>query len=289
MSDIKYKIDNPAFEKVLRLLNYSFLKEYSEEDIKEIREICEQIVKIDCPINLGRTLNFDRDDIKNFFLETIASIGNKDILEYYRKRVESMEIYFRRYIKKEGAQINLGIKDNKIVCGPILLPERKNIKEYDLLSFSHEMGHVACYENKNLAIVEYFEYSEVIPILFEYFASLQLDRRRPTDFFFRNRLSCEQKAASLILEILDYWEKSKDEKAKSNCLITSLIEDSKYLYSSDTAFQFIDLMRTDKKEVAKLISEVVIGDKSVKDMTEHFNINSSGKRLIKEIPRRIYD
>lgn len=286
MSDMRYKLDNPGFETVLRLLNYDILNEYDENELKEIRKICEQILSTSSNVSLGKTLEMTKEDIKIFFLEMIKSFNNKDVLEYYKKRLEDMDIYFRKYIKKEGAQINLGIKDEKIICGPILLPARKHIREYDLLSFSHEMGHVACYENKKKSIEEYFEFSEVIPILFEYFSSLKLQRRNPYNYFSINRLSCERKAAELVLDALSYLENAS-EKAKNNCVMPTLIEGSKYLYSSDIAFQIIDFLKTDKDEVIKGIGEIIIGDKSVKDMTEHLGIKSNCKRLIKEYERRI--
>ena len=79
MSDMRYKLDNPGFETVLRLLNYDILNEYDENELKEIRKICEQILSTSGNVSLGKTLEMTKEDIKIFFLEMIKSFNNKKL------------------------------------------------------------------------------------------------------------------------------------------------------------------------------------------------------------------
>lgn len=283
LQDKKYKASNEQFERLLTARNISLKETYDILFLREIRQICRLIAPYQ--EHLFTKGNIDNWDIKTLFLEAIKNLEDKDIYDYYRHRINQIDI---KPNTRGDVSLSLILINNLFYAESVSISNDPS--EINAMSFAHEMGHIPCYENKDQSIEEYFEYIEVLPILFEYFMSLYLFEDKGKDKFLKERLSLEKMAASTFeYQYRKYlFAKKRKTQAEGQYLLYELADCYKYLTSLDFSLQLIDLMKEDKRELIKGLSKVVTGDASIKTIGEDFSIESTScKRLVKEYKERI--
>lgn len=280
-----YIENNRHFEKMLNSINYSFLYDYSFDYIKEVENLCKKICLYNGKIIYDRKIKIS--NVFNAFLEIVKFLGNKELYEYYKEKVFEIPITFDKGMRKGNACIEYYFIEDGIFVNSVHMSN--HIKRcMDLSSYVHEMGHVAYFDNKPRDKSDYFEYSEVLSILLEYFAFVFLLDKKGEDIFFKERLSMEKNAAKAAIKSINNLNRINVSEEKKKYLISDIADSNKYFVSSDFVFQCVDLLKEDRTEFLKLFSSTLLGDNTVKEFGENLGIKSDNcKRLIKEYERRM--
>lgn len=286
METMDFYVENIRhFNEMLKSMNYSFLYDYSFDDVKKIENLCKKICLYNGKNIYDKKINVT--NVFNIFLEIIKSIGNKELYEYYKEKVFEIPISFDKGMKKGNAFIEYYFIDNGIFVNSVHMSN--NIKRcMDVSSYVHEMGHVACFDNKPRDKSDYFEYSEVLSILLEYFCFVFLLGKKGEEFFFKERLSLEKIAAKAGIKSINSLNRVNISDEKKQYLISDIADSNKYFVSSDFAFQCVDLVKKDRIEFLKMFSSTLLGENTVKEFGDSLGIKNDGcKRLIKEYERRM--
>lgn len=286
MMDRHFYIEsNKYFEKMLKSLNYDFLDDYSFENLSKLRDIFSKISTYNGRILYGSHVN-PREIIPTF-ISVIESFGNKELLEYYKEKISSVPIRNTKYLKKSDSCLDICFLEDHIDFSAILMPRGKT-RYADIASYSHEMGHIADMENKDKDKVDHYEFSEVLPILLEYFTFIKLLGDAGETLFYRERLGYEKNAAVVGVSSIDFLKSELGSFDEDKYYMYDVAGTNKYLLSSDFAFQFIDLLNKDRAELYRLLSSTLMGEKSVLELGNTLDIDTSGcKRLIKEYEKRM--
>lgn len=280
-----YEDNNEYFEENGKRLNYTFLNSYSSEELHNLRESFSSIIDYDKRILPGKRIR--EDLIKEYFLKVIESLGNKELLEYFKERVDFLRILRDPDFTQGNASLNMFFLDDEIYADSVILPDTYYTHHLDVASFAHELGHLASYENKPKELSDFYEYSEVLPILLEYFTFTNLQGDRGVESFYRGRLNYEKKAAVGGMRAIDALSMADKGTAQEKYFLYDVANSCKYLTSSDFAFQAVDLLQCDREEVVNQMTSVLLGKKSASQMKDALGIDTSGcKRLVKEYNRR---
>lgn len=108
--------------------------------------------------------------IKEYFLKVIKSLGNKELLKYFKERVDFLRILRDSNLTQGNASLNMFFLDDEI----LILPDTYYAHHLGVASFAHELGHLTSYESKPKELSDFYEYFEVLPILLEYFTFTNL-------------------------------------------------------------------------------------------------------------------
>lgn len=280
LSNKNYEKSNIQFENILTTLNISFREYYDIQFLRYIKSFSQIIATYDIKSNLKDKI--EDSSIEPIFLSAMMNIKNNDIYNYYRSRIATINVVRDKKLEIGKANLTLKPVGNSLYAEQINLPYYA--RKIDLLAFAHEMGHIPGFENKRRDISEYFEYTEVLPMLMEFFVCSYLFKGEEKEIFLKERLASEQNAAISFCQIYKkYNALSKKSSAKEKHLLYDLISCYKYLASLDFSLQLIDIMDNDKKEVINNLAQVVNGDSSINDVGKKFDIDTSCcKRLVKE-------
>ena len=262
----KYEEKNKQFDILMKLYNFSDREEHEND-----RLLCEKLSKIKkYKIN---KIDFDYDNLKNMFFKSINDLGD-DTKEYYKKHIPLIKT-------KKAIVLNNGYAEIiSIDRKQSIYVTKKPFKNIDFIAFSHELGHVPTLRNS--AKGDFFEYSEVLSIFFEYLSCISLYGDNAKEFFIQNRLNNSKD------EALDYLKFYND----TNCLnnhhylyFQNMKKDRiKYICSLEYALYLIDLYNEDKVKIPKVIDNVICGYSSFKETEKELDINiNSYKKLTKEI------
>jgi len=283
-----YALENECYEKIFEVLNCIVNSSYDEEKTNEILELLNDVSKYNLPHLYGRYIN--RNDIKDVFKEIILTLNDKDIINYFTKRAEIIDIIYDKNMEKANASLDLYLVGNRTFCKSVILPDTK-LRELGVTSFSHEMGHIPSYEEKLSTVEEMYTYVEVLPMLLEYFSFCKMRPKDGEEYFYRSRLASEKEALLRYTSCKRKYSLEPDNELtfdKKKYYMYEMLDCEKYLTSLDFSLQIIDLMKKERKDVIDFLKYVVIGDKAIKDMGEHFDIDTKGhKRLVKEYRKRI--
>ena len=268
--------------------NYCELEEkefYDQEFLEELGRICRELSYYRNERNYGKKIN--PNSIKEVFLKAMKSLHNKAIYDYYQTRTRTIDIEEDEKNLERNSWIDVCSIDDAIYVKRIILPSFPR-RECDLRDFAHEMGHIPLFENKLPTVAEYYEYTEALPILLEFFMTTYLDKTNGKDIFFNERLYCESFAARGFEKNYRIYRSLRNSTGskKFDC-ISEMIESYKYLASSDLVFQLVDLFDNHRQEIIDSIADVVMGTSSMKEVQEHFSIETSYcKRLTKEYRKK---
>lgn len=257
------------------MLKYKYL--YNHYERSQLFDIARKINRHN-PVIVPESNNLIKErDLYKSFLTSIEVFDNDFIYDYYDDILKKITLVRSKSVEGDDAELEYDISKGKPTKFYVNLPKTK-LTITNQIGFAHEMGHVPEIDKPRKS---FYEYSETIPMFFEYISSL--DCYGPVDGkdnFIYERLSMELVEAYNILKIF----KKCDSKNESERLYyTQLFADNyKFLESLDYALQLIDLYETDKNVVIEEIEKVIKG-KSLIDVSKDLNIDSSGcKRLIKE-------
>lgn len=280
-----YIDSNRYFENISALLNYKFKGEHSKEELEKLKHLCLSILWYDRKILKGPQI--DSRLIKEYFMDMVRIFDNKTLTEYFASVVNSMEIVRDSSLKQGNASLNLFVIDDQFLAAGVVLPDTFNAYAVDVASFAHELGHLACYENKPKEKEESFECSETLPMLLEFFSFLFFQGEKGEESFLRGRLLYEKRAALSILSNIDLLNDRNNSEAVLRYLMYDITNGEKYLNSCDFACQLIDLFHEDRSEIIKQLSKVLLGEISTVELGNKLGIDTTFcKRLVKEYNSR---
>ena len=130
-------------------------------------DMIDRVKKYNLPSLFGKRINAECfEDLKDIFKEIILLLEDKDIINYFTKRVEIIDI-IPVEIDSENALLDVDMQYDRYFIGSIILPNSP-IRELTVSLFSHEMGHIPLYEQKLSTIQENFGYTEALSMFMEY-------------------------------------------------------------------------------------------------------------------------
>lgn len=259
-----YQEECNDFEDLFKCNNYC-LKGVSNND----KEICKRLGNLN--ISSIENLHFKYNKIIPLFLGSIKDLG-KDTKEYYDNKLMNIKINRSRVFDNGSAEV---IGNSKIQT---VYLTRKAFKTTDFIAFSHELGHLPSFEigAKN----EYFEYSEILSIFFEYLSWLKLNKENAKELFIKLRLSIAKEESNYY--ILEDNENVYLDKYHHDYLEYSKRNHIKYIYSLEYVLNMIDIYDSDKKTINYLIDSIINSNSTFKDEEEKLGINTVlFKKLIK--------
>lgn len=250
------------FDLFLKYYNQDILS-YDERDF----DICYRLSSLNFDKYEGTKLKYCR--LKKMFYKAIESLGTntKDFYLYLP---------------------NLRIKRRRLACGyaeivgnnkkqDIYLNDER-LKDKDFVAFCHEMGHIPTI--KNGALFDYFEYSEVLSIFFEYLASIYIDKEHVPDLFLNNRLEISSMEALMFLEANDM--KKDDNSITDKLLLNEMRECYKYIISFEYALNLVELYKNDRNLLNDNIDRIVNGESSFKEFENEYNLNIKKYKILKK-------
>lgn len=262
---INYKEESLMFDEFLKINNYS-KKELSEKETN----ICNDLSKIIVikPINI----KFNYRNINKLFLESIKDLDNNTI-DFYKKIIPNIKRHRSMHYKNGEAEL-VGNSKKQEVC-----ITRKAFKDIDFIAYSHELGHVPSL--KNGARLDYFEYSEILPIFFEYLSCLVLDKENADKLFLCNRLDISKEEAKEFKDINDI--NCFEDKYHYSYLDYLKRDRIKYIISLEYVLNLIEIYKNDKELIKSTIDSIVTGYSSFKEIESDLDIEANDYKKIKKI------
>ena len=145
--EIDYEEEHLLFEESLKINNFD-LKEKNDNEIK----ICEYLSDFNIANINEEPCRFKK--IRNLFIRSIDDLGY-DTKKYYKLVLPDIKTSRTRRFNNGYAEV-IG----------------NSFKNVDFVAFSHELGHIPVLRNG--ARGEFFDYSEVLPIFFEFLTCKEL-------------------------------------------------------------------------------------------------------------------
>ena len=256
--ELDYKEECFMFDEFIKYNNFS-VKELSSIE----KEICSDLSKI--KVRKHKNIDINYRKINELFLESIDSLG-KDTIDYYKYQLSKLKIN-RSMIYENGYAEIVGNSRNQEVC-----VTKRKFKDIDFIAFSHELGHIPTLING--ARLDYYEYSEVLPIFFEYLSCLNTYKNmNAKEEFLKMRLDIAKN------EALRY-EKLNNERCYLNkyhyLYLENLKRDNlKYILSLEYVLNLIDIYDLDKDKIKEIIDFVVVGFSTFKDCEKMLDIDTS--------------
>ena len=250
------------FDLFLRYYNQDLL-ELDERDY----EICERLSSFNIDKYNGVTLNHCK--LLQIFLKSIESLGD-DTKEFYRN-IENVKIKRRKFTSGYAEIVGNNKKQ-------VIYLNNDKLKDIDFVAYSHEMGHIPTI--KNGASFDYFEYSEVLSMFFEYLASIYIDKEHVTDLFLNSRLEISSIEALMFLEANDM--KKDDNSITDKLLLNEMRECYKYIISFEYALNLVELYKNDRNLLKGIIDKIVNGESSFKEFENEYNLNIKEYKILKK-------
>lgn len=262
-----YKEEVLGFQRHLDLHN-AILMPINEDEIG----ICKELSRMH--IDKYRGEPFDLSKVRSIFLGNISILGSKT-KDYYEKRLPKIKIVKTSYLKNGYAEI-YGFPGTQQIY-----VTNRPFTSLDFVAVSHELGHVPTIDNPVKSGKEYFEYIEVLSMYFEYIACQTLDQKRAKEILLKIRLEALKSEAMLYL---DAAKKIKNNNSYADKMYECRKRDSyKYMKSLEFLLQLIEIAEKDQNKVNNLLDEIVLGNKSFREIEQELNINTNSCKKILSI------
>ena len=221
-----------------------------------------------------KVTSFDYKKMKEFFLNSINCLGNTTN-DYYKEILPRIKIVKTKHFENGYAEVVENSKLQKVYI------TNKKIQNVDYIACCHEFGHIPYINNKTKC--DYYEYSEVLSIFFEYLSCLYLYKDDAYDFFLKQRLKIAKDESCFYLDSYncDYYENEYHYRYLEN----SKLDNLKYILSLDYVLNLIDIYNNDKSIIKELIDSVVSGESSFKEKQINLGIDDNCLKLIKELKK----
>jgi hypothetical protein len=220
--------------------------------------------------------NFDKArEIKTelSFIDYLSSIicemDSEKILEFFEKTLEISNINHKRIGMNECTS-RIIAKNNRIKFD-ITLPIRK--RNTDLLSVAtiHELSHYSLYLNRDK--MDIYEYTEVLPIFFEYMMYSIIYKNEGKEKFINNRLrmignNIDDLEIDLMYATNPHYLNISPENYEFS--IASALT---YIESFEYVLQLIENRENNKKEVDETIGKMLMGEQTLEETTKKLDIN----------------
>ncbi len=265
------------FYRSMRSLNETCLN-YENNELS----LCNQLNEIICDCSDTKFIGapISEYSLEPRFFHAIKNLGvnTKNAYKLYAPNIKIQRS--EKYNRGNGKII-------KYADSPILKIKltSDDLSEIDFIAFCHEMGHVPQLLYKKH---EFYEFTEAIPIYFEYLACKELYHGAIGEFLF-DRLAKERCAT--YRDIYHYYDNSfkfnNDMSIKElNCMIIyrALKKESNYKYikSLDLALQIINRENEDRDTLNKEVYNYVSGEKSFSDVAKVMKLDTTTcKTLVK--------
>lgn len=263
--EVNYKEECLMFDEFLKLNNFDTINISNAN-----KYVCNYLSNMFIP-NLEPN-NFDIDKKNETFIKSINELG-KETQEYYKEILPSVKIVRTNHFENGYAEIIGNSKNQKIYL------TKNQFKDIDFIAFSHELGHLPYLRVGGRK--EFYEYSEILSIFFEYLSCLKIYGDEAYNNFLKIRLNIAKE------EALAFLEANKQDFYEDNYHFFYLENEKrdhiKYVISLDYVLNLIDIYNTDRKTITDLIDSVVVGYSSFKEETKKLNIDNDCKKLVKVI------
>ena len=268
--DINYKEEYKVFKQDLDNNNELLMSKEEDEF-----GICKQLssLSINKPINNL----FVNENIEDIFLNQISILGDTT-KKYYQDHIPKIKVE-KSYELKNGCAEIVGYPGKQKIY-----ITKKAFTNLDFVAYSHELGHVPNLDNRLKKENEYFEYTEVLPIYFEYLASKTIKENNYQELFLNNRLLDTKQESKFYL---NFHNKIKDKinlMSYKDKYYDALERNSyKYVKSFEYALQLINRAEEDQKIVNSSIDKYITGEESFKSLRKKLDIDTSGCKKLQEI------
>lgn len=260
-----YKEEWESFENNLFYNNFS--KKILNGNEKEICDIISNF-----QVGNIKITRFNSEEIKKLFLSSIKDLGN-DTKDYFNKVLPNIKIVKSKYIETGYAEIIGNSKKQNVYI------TNKKMHDMDFIACCHEFGHIP-YLQKG-ANGDYFEYSEILSIFFEYLACLYLYKQDAYNIFLNQRLKISKDEANSYLELCS--EDCFENKYHYYFLEDLKRDNLKYILSLDYALKLIDFYNNNIEEIKNLIDSIICGFSSFKLEKDRLGIDDNCNTLIKKL------
>ena len=268
------KLQKKLNEKTCFKLKYDYCDQCTLKKIKHLSDLRipsmfkkkEIITNIPCIDAISMVLDeIDDDRIVDFF-ESSLFFAN-----FIKKDIDVEESKSRVFL------------DNSKVLFEVIVPE--TVYNSDLLNASiiHELAHFSLVYGKDN--VDYLEYSEVLPIFFEYLMYCALDKENGYNRFVNNRFGMLNSNIEDLRQDIMYALNPNYLNIAQENYVYSIALNLTYLESIEFVLQLIEARKKGKSSVDKLIGSALVGDESLMRMEEEIGLNVSTHHKIYELCR----
>lgn len=266
--EINYKEECLMFDEFIKYNNFS-IKELSLNE----KKICEDLSKI--KVAKHKKMDFNYRKIKETFLESISDLG-KDTKEYYKYQISRLKINRSNLCENGYAEI-IGKSKKQVIC-----MTNKKIKDIDFIAYSHELGHVPTLING--ARLDYYEYSEILPMFLEYLSCLKIYKDDAKKEFIKIRLDTAKNEAFNYKKLDN--EKCFDDKYYYMFIENSKRDNLKYIISLEYVLGLIELYDIDKYKIKEIIDLIVTGYSSFKDCEVSLDIDTGKCKKLSSLAKK---
>ena len=262
--EIDYEEEHLLFEESLKINNFD-LKEKNDNEIK----ICEYLSDFNIANINEEPCRFKK--IRNLFIRSIDDLGY-DTKKYYKLVLPDIKTSRTRRFNNGYAEVIGNSKKQRIYV------TRKPFKNVDFVAFSHELGHIPVLRNG--ARGEFFDYSEVLPIFFEYLTCKELYKDDAEKEFLILRLQM------IVDEAKEYLKKHNvdcyDNEYHYLYLQDMKKENMKYIYSLEYVLSLIDIFKEDPEKVKEIIDSIVCKYNTFRDYEDELSVDTNNcNRILK--------
>lgn len=268
-----------SFESELLSLNLKIGNNYDLNFLFKLKQVCKELTNHRLPIFNGKKIS--SDDFEMIFIKAMNIFKDTTFYDMLTSRIGILNVNFSKLT--DSPSLSLVKTSSGYFAEAITLPKKSMADESLLLAYAHEIGHIPLYEEKSKKLTETFEYTELLPMLFEYIICIFLcddDKEKAKELFYAERLPLEQFACISCLNTMNKLKEKRNSKIRKKALFYNLVDAVKYLDSLSFASCVIDSFIKREKETKNEISLLAEGRINTTIIKQNLDINYSlSKRL----------
>ena len=269
---------NKMKDEVLNKTNLKLKYDYCNLDVLEK---IQDITLLKFPNNYKRKEKKIDLSFIDYLASVVCEMDSEKIFEYFKQTLEVSNFNHKR-IDIDECISRIIAKDNSIKFD-VILPVRK--RNTDLLSVAtiHELSHYSLYLNR--AKKDVYEYTEALPIFFEYMMYYVIYKNNGKEKFISNRLRMiEDNIDDLEIDMM-YATNPHYLSINPKNYEFSIASTLTYIESFEYALQLIKSREKNKKEVDEAIGKMLLGEKTLEETSKELDINVDNYKNIYKLTK----
>lgn len=242
-----------------------------------------KLVENEIPINYSFKLHPVFVPFNNFFENLLIKFNDERVSKFFKyvfqncniKSNDKLNIYESKSIIKssKNGETSFNIEISDVSCVDILAVE-----------LIHELTHFYSVYKKTY---DALEYSEVLPMFFEYLMYQEIYNEQGEDIFVNNRLFMLKENFGNLKETLNYAVNPSYLKIDTKFYSEVLASDLCYIDSFEFVLSLISKSKENKEEVNRIIGNILSGTTTCIEEAKRKEIDTSSYKNIKKLIKSI--
>lgn len=213
----------------------------------------------------------------------LSSFDNEELINFFASIYLKTKVIYDKNLDIDDCKASMSIGKNGNLTFSVHLPELDHNTNTLYAAFIHELAHFSMMLGNSKK--DYYEYSEVPSMFFEYLMYEGITPSYGYSFFVNNRMSSLKNGLSDIKSDLVFAENPGFLCLSQDVYQLPLASAISYPEGVEYVLNLIDLMKSNEKDVYKSISKIILGESTCREEAKRLDIDTSKYKKIKKLTK----